>query len=325
MSLNRLDLTRARSLTLAIVLASSTSCIKSVLIDGQIQSTRKASTALDTIGDYELARTAVRAGIAQFEGMHALAPDNDDALFLLTKSWASYAFAFLQDDLEVAEDAGDDARAEALRASAREAYDRAIEAGLALLSRRAPGFSEARRDAQTLSVWLARTFVEKEDASALVWTGQAWLGRVDLMRGEDDGVTFIAEAWIGATLLERAVALDPGAEHSAGMATLAAYHSSTGYSLLDQGRAMFEKLRAGGERSNLLVEFLYAKTYACVKGDGKLYEALLRDVEKGSGSADQRLQNAVAQRRASRWLSARRAKDVCGIDLPPREPGVSPR
>jgi hypothetical protein len=194
-----------------------------------------------------------------------------------------------------------------------------------LLSQRDRGFPEARRDAQTLSGWLARAFVEKGDAPALVWTGQAWLGRVDLMRGEDDGATFIADAWIGAALLERAVALDPEAEHSAGLATLAAYHSSTGYSLLDQGRAMFERLRAGRERSNLLVEFLYAKTYACVKGDGKLYEALLQDVVKGSSSAEQRLQSAVAQRRASRWLAVRRAKDACGIDVSPQESRVSRR
>ncbi|MDP9002683.1 MAG: hypothetical protein M3O46_21545, partial [Myxococcota bacterium] len=51
-------------------------CINQILIAGEIESTRRASAAFDTIGDYELARAATQSGLAQFEGMHALAPDN---------------------------------------------------------------------------------------------------------------------------------------------------------------------------------------------------------------------------------------------------------
>ena len=87
-------------LTLGLVLAAtlslaSTGCIKSTLTNGQISATREASVALDTIGDYEMAEGAAKAGLVQFEGMHVLAPTNSDALFMLTKGWVGYGFGFV--------------------------------------------------------------------------------------------------------------------------------------------------------------------------------------------------------------------------------------
>ena len=92
---------------------TSTGCVKKMLINGQIEGTRQASTAFDSIGDWELAYKAAAGGIVQFEGMHRLAPDNEDALFLLTQAWTGYAFAFVEDEMEDAEDAGDRVRARA--------------------------------------------------------------------------------------------------------------------------------------------------------------------------------------------------------------------
>src|SRR5580698_10462290 len=67
----------------------STGCLKEIILNGQIEGTRKASAAVDRISGYEVARTAAYAGVTQFEGMHYLAPDNEDALFMLTKTWTS--------------------------------------------------------------------------------------------------------------------------------------------------------------------------------------------------------------------------------------------
>src|SRR5258708_5147109 len=104
----------------------SSGCINKILTDGQIQATRQASGAFDTIGDYEVARSAAQASFGQFEGLHALAPYNSDGLFLLTKSWTGYAFGFIEDDMEAAEDAGNDDSVEYLRKRARMAYDRGV-------------------------------------------------------------------------------------------------------------------------------------------------------------------------------------------------------
>src|ERR1700679_2952243 len=76
--------------------------------DMQISATREASGVFDTIGDYEVARGAAEAGLVQFEGMHRLRPDNEDALFALTQAWVGYGFAFAEDDAEAATDKGND-------------------------------------------------------------------------------------------------------------------------------------------------------------------------------------------------------------------------
>src|ERR1035438_5247380 len=120
--------------SVAALALTSTGCIKSLLTNGQISATREASGVVQTIGDYELARGAAMAGMAQFEGMHKLAPDNEDALILLLQGWAGYGFAFAQDDYEVADEANDDAVADYHKKRARMAYDRAIFYGLELLS-----------------------------------------------------------------------------------------------------------------------------------------------------------------------------------------------
>src|SRR5262245_53301746 len=100
---------RALSFALAVTLAASTSaCIKAMLTNGQISATRQASGALDTIGDFEMGRASVSAGLAQFEGMHRLAPGNTDALFLLTKGWTGYGFAVAEDDMDMAMDANNE-------------------------------------------------------------------------------------------------------------------------------------------------------------------------------------------------------------------------
>jgi hypothetical protein len=300
-------------------------CIKQALVDGQISGTREGASALDTIGDYELARTAAQAGLSQFEGMHVLAPTNTDALFLLVKGWAGYAFGFVEDELQTAEDAGDEDLAEYHRKRARMAYDRAVFYGLELLGHRASGFDNAKKSEPALAKWLADHF-SADDVPNLFWTGYAWLARADLMKGDDEeGPAFVAELFVGVTMLERATALDPSYEHYSGLVALAAYHARSGMAELDQAKQLFDTALAKSDGKNLMVLLNYATKYACVKGDGALYQQMLDKVlQLQDPDPYQRLTNAVAKRRARRWLGRRRAKDACGIDFT-AAPGAPPR
>src|SRR3954468_3563280 len=97
--------TRVSTLALVAALSLGTSgCIKQLILNGTIEGTRKGAAAVDGFSDYEVAQTAAFAGVTQFEGMHYLAPDNEDALFMLAKGWTSASFAFIEDQLEQAED-----------------------------------------------------------------------------------------------------------------------------------------------------------------------------------------------------------------------------
>lgn len=296
---------------------ASTGCPQSMLVNGQIEGTRKASAAFDTIGDYELARSAVESGLAQLEGMHVLAPDNADALFMLIKGWVGYGFGFVEDQLEAAQDAGDEDLAEYHRKRARMAYDRAVFYGLQRIGQRADGFEAAKKNQPGLAKWLKDNFASAEDAGELFWTGFGWLARVDLMKGDDsEGAAFVAELYVGVTMLERAVELDPSAEHYRGLVALAAYHARSGTAELDEAKQLFERALVLTQGKNLMVQLTFATKYACAKGDAALYQGLLEKVlQAPDPDPMQRLTNAIAKRRARRWLGKRRVKEACGIDL----------
>jgi hypothetical protein len=305
-------------LSFTTVLAlSSAGCVKKTLLDGQIESTRAGAAAADTVADYDLGRTAAAAGISQFEGMHALGPDNADALFLLTKTWTIYGSAFAEDDMQAAQDAGNEELADYHQKRARMAYDRAVFYGLQLIGQKDDGFPRVRKSGPALDKWLKENFTTKDDASNLAWVGAAWLARVGLMAGDDnEGPGFVAELYVAASFLERAAAIDPSVEHYQAPLLLAAYHARSNMAELDQAKQLFDDVLQKTKGKALLVQTNYAIRYACMKGDAVLYQKMLEQVLQAKDSdPDERAANGVARRLAKRWLGKHRAKDQCGIDL----------
>jgi hypothetical protein len=295
---------------LAIALASVAlaGCIKTTILNGQIKGTRDGSAAIDTLSDYEVARDIAYAGLGQFEGMHELAPDNEDALFLLTKGWTAATFAFIEDDYEMAVDADDDARAEYHRARARAAYDRAIQYGVALLEMRVKGFDKAKNNVASMKAYLSQFY--KNDALNLLWVGQAWLAKANIAK---DDPAVVAELHVGETLVERSVELDERAAYAAGHAALGSYHARTAMAELYQAQKEFQRAIELTHGNALLPKVALAKTYYCMKGDKASYERTLREVvDAGDVLPEQRLQNTIAKRRARRYLTKSRMA-ACGF------------
>lgn len=298
--------------SLVALAVAQTGCVKQMLTNGQISATREGSSAFQSVGDYEVARGAISAGLAQFEGMHKLAPDNEDALFLLLQGWASYGFAFAEDDYEVATDQGNDELADYDKKRAKMAYDRAIFYGLESLAQTDDGFKDARRNDATLKAWLDENFDDVDDAPTLFWIGSTWLLRTDLLKDQPE---VVADLFVGVRILEQATKLDPSFNHYAGLAGLGAYHSRSPMAEPEQGKKLFEEALAKTQRKSLLVQLNYAHSYACIKGDRVLYEKLLNEVLNADDpDPQQRLTNAIAKRRAKRYLSNDKEMD-CGFDM----------
>jgi hypothetical protein len=309
-------------LALAATLAlGSTGCVKKMLLNGQIKSTRVGSGAADTIGDYEIARGAAAGGVLQFEGMHRLAPDNEDALFLLLRSWAGWGYAFASDDYEVASLAGDEATAEYHKKRAKLAFDRSISYGLELIGHEDEGFTAAKKNADTLKAWLEKHFDDKEDAETLFWLGSAWLARVNLLKDEPE---YVAELYVGVGILERSRALDPELMAWGATSTLAAYHARTAMAELDESKKLLDLALDKTQRKSLGILVNYAK-YACMKADQPLYEKVLNEVLAAEDpDPNLRLQNVIAKRRAKRALS-KPAMEDCGFSVaaPPAKPAAA--
>jgi hypothetical protein len=293
--------------TLAI---GSTGCVKKMVLNSQIHATRIGSGAADTIGDYEIARGAASAGVLQFEGMHRLAPDNEDALFLLLRGWAGWGYAFASDDYEVALLANDETTAEYHKKRAKLAFDRAISYGIELTAKEADGFQQAKKNADTMKAWL-KNFDDKEDAETLFWFGSAWLARVNLLKDEPE---YVAELYVGVAILERSRELDPELMAWGATSTLGAYHARAAMAELDEAKKLLDVAAEKTQRKSLGVLLNYAK-YACVKTDQPLYEKTLNEILAAEDpDPNLRLQNVIAKRRAKRALS-KSAMEDCGFTV----------
>ena len=291
---------------------TSVGCLEKIILNGTIEGTRRASGAFNTLGDFEMAKTAAMAGLVQFEGMLKLAPGNDDALFMLASGYVGYAFAFCEDDMEVALDAGDEALAEYHKKRAKLGYDKAVFYGLELLSHRDAGFAAGRKNELTLKAWLTANFADKDDAAILFWTGYGWMARVNLLKDQPE---YVADLFVGVDMIERALELDPALEDYGGYVALAAYHARAQIAELDESKKMFDFAMAKTEGKSLLVHFAYARTYACVKVDRPLYEKLLNQaLAADDPDPKQRLNNTIAKRRAKRYLG-KMWMEECGFEV----------
>lgn len=306
---------RSDVLGLALVVTlslGSSGCVPKMILSSQIRATRIGSGAADTIGDYEIARGAASAGVLQFEGMHRLAPDNEDALFLLTRGWAGWGYAFAEDDYEVASLAGDEAAAEYHKNRAKLAYDRSISYGLELLAKRDDGFGAAKKNADTIKAWLKKHFDDAEDAEPLFWLGSAWLARVDLLKDEPE---YVADLYVGVAMLERSRELDPTFMAWGATSTLAAYHARSSMAELDESKKLLDQALEKTQRRSLGILLNNAR-YACVKTDQPLYEKVLNEIIAAEDrDPNLRLENAIAKRRAKRALG-KAAMEECGFSAP---------
>ncbi|MDI3291072.1 TRAP transporter TatT component family protein [Polyangium sp. 15x6] len=299
-------------LALSALSLASTGCIKKMFLEGQIEATATASAAIDTMTDYEVAKVVAFNGIGQFEGMHYLAPDNEDALFALVKTWTSATFAFTEDELEQAEDEEglEGPRYLHLRNRAAAAYDRGLRYGLELLETYHPGFEGARKNDDTMRAYTAQFTDPERDAPALFWAGYAWISKTNILK---DDPAAVGDLFIGVALMERSVALDPKYMAGSGHTILGAYHARTAMAELDEAKKHFDQSLAIHGGKMLLTKVQYAAKYHCFKGDKDSYvKALTEVVEAGDVFPEQRLANVVAKRRAVRYLGKVRMRE-CGF------------
>lgn len=287
-------------------------CIKQALLDGQIESTRKASTAIDTLHDYEVANVVAFSGLSQFEGMHYLAPGNSDALFMLTKGWAASAFGFIEDQMEQAEDAEGSESPLFLyhKQRAVAAYDRAIYFGVKLAEMKHEGFKAATKNDETMKAWLQQFDDAEEDGPNLFWLGYAWMSKTNVMK---DDPAAVSELFVGVAIMERAAELDDKYMFGTAHVVLGSYHARTAMAELEEAKKHFDKAIAQSDGKYLIAKVQLAAKYYCVKGDKQNYEKALREVvDAGDVLPAARLSNAVAKRRAKRYLGKERLS-ACGF------------
>lgn len=282
---------------------------KPMLYEDSLRWTREASSAIQTMHDFDTAKETAYGNMGQIEGLHLLVPDDPNGLVLLVRAWAGIGYAFMDDDREAALEAKDDALADYHEARARAAFKRARFYGEELVALRADGFKAALKNADTLRAFLKDNYDDEEDCEELLWLAFSIVGRINF---DLDNPETVAELWIGIEILEHVTRLDPSYDNGNAFTMLgAAYAGLQDYKKAKENFDKGEEISGGKLLTNKVT---LAQRYYCFRNDKKSYFASLNSVlEAGDTIPEQRLTNTIAKRRAFRYLHNTFWQRDCGF------------
>ncbi len=285
--------------------------------------------ATHTLHDYEIARAASSSLLASLEGAFQLAPDDEDLMILLADAWVSHAELFLIDSYETALIAGGDSGYE--RERVQTGFERARHWGLTWFSARVPDLDAASLGEASLKAALDENFDDPEDATALLVLGHAFLGSAMYLdpapRLPDSGATRDSpgkrgagsklreqRARLGAMFLEHSILLDPGTRLGSAHGLLGVYYASVRDEAARASK-YFQRAAVLGQGKYSLTELRRAVALHCAGGNRDAFESDLNEVlETGDPLPEVRLHNAVAKRRASRWLVESSLRSRCPFE-----------
>jgi predicted anti-sigma-YlaC factor YlaD len=274
--------------------------MKSLAVRSMSNALAESTSSFARDDDPELVREAIPFGLKTMESLLEASPRHQGLLSAASSGFCQYAFAFLQQDADLAE-TSDLARATALRERARRLYLRGRDYGLRGLEVDFPGFGEAlRRDSRAALLPL-----KKEHLRLLYWTAVSWASAMALAVNDS---ALAADQDIPAAMMKRALALDEGFElgvvHDFFISFEAGRRAAGGS--MDEARVHFERALAlaGGRRAWPYVR--YAESVAVAQQDKKAFGRLLNQALAVDPDREktERLSNLIAQRRA-RWLLGR--------------------
>lgn len=283
-----------------------------MIFNDALQWTNQGSDHFNTIHDFKVAEDAAYFGIGTLEGYYTLVPENEEGLLMLTRGWTSIAFGFIDDDREEAMEGKDETLTEYHTERARAACRRGRFYGERLIAKRASGFDKAQRNANTLDAWLAENFQDKKYAQELLWLGVSIVGQVNFDR---DNPATVANLWVGVEILKQVIKLDETVENALAHSALGAYHARSTLAELDESKAHFERAIELQHGKLLMTQVSMAQTYYCMKGEKAKYMSTLKAVlAAGDTFPEQRISNAVAKRKARRYLTNKIWQEECGFD-----------
>jgi hypothetical protein len=264
----------------------------------------RAAPAGNAHWDYDLMGEAIPSSILQLEGLLVVAPDNEDIMLQLAQVYVSYAYGWVEDELERTSPMNFE-RQEYLQTRARWIYLRARNVSFKVIRQRVDGFDAARgRGLEAFQRFLARELDHVDDAPMLFWAGFAWGSAINVSREDPE---LIADLAFARAMVERSRELDR-TYFNAGASTFLAVVSSSFPEALggnpDEGRTYFEEAVRATDRRHHLILYNYARTYATTTGNRELFVSLLREVLDAPDQGNEfRLSNKIARRRARRLLA----------------------
>lgn len=262
---------------------------------------RAGSEAVDRESDIVFAREAFPASLKTLETFLVNSPENEDLLLLLARGYNSYAFGFVEADLDRASVLGPDSAIESLSRRAKIFYLRGRAYAFRLLAEPDLEAAAFKSDLETLDAQLAE--IEQEQAPALFWAAYGWASAINLAKDDPDMVAALPSV---ERMMKRAYELDPAYNGGAPTLFFGVYHTSKPKSFggkPELAKQFFDEA-IDKYSDNLLVPFLYARFYCPQVQDKKLWDEMLDRVLAADLEAyppELRLTNEIARDRARFW------------------------
>lgn len=291
----------------AAIALGQTGCLARLAANSTAKIMNQASPALQSFSDPALAEAALPYSITQMEGLLLVIPNNQMLRANLMRALGSFGFGFLEDRMEEAEVADDEARIDYYRNRASLAYLRGKEVGFDSLTLEEEDDGGARgayrRGVDAWRAYLLQ-FDDQEQAGMVFWLGYNWARHISLNKEDPD---VLADLPFAVACFERVFALDPTFNNYAPYVAMGSYYARTSESLGGEparAREMFETAIARTGGNFLTYKVMMARVYAVMVQDRALYTRLLQEViDAGDVMPQQRLANQIAKRRARRYLA----------------------
>ena len=271
----------------------------------------QASKTYDKEADLMLADAGIRSNLKTFEGLQEIVPENERLLTLTARSFASYAFGFVEDKMETAAAVGDLQTEAEMRERAIDFYGRSKRSGFKALSKANSKFREALNgDQEKLERALKR--FKKKHVPALFWTAYAWGRSINLQQDNPMLLVDLANVEI---MMRRVIELDESFYFGGAHLFFSAYYGSRSPQLGGKPEKVKQHLQKVDEINNGKFQFsklFLARYYAYPLHDRALYEKTLQEILDAPIDVfpEHKISTAIAKARAERWLA--QTDDVFG-------------
>ena len=268
----------------------------------------KGMTAMNGESDFEIFKMSLPPNLKTLEVLLASDPDNPDMLFMLAQGWGGYAQVVIEDEIDLADAAGDIPRVTALKARATALYRKGQGYAATLL-----GTPELRKTLEAGTLDQMKVEVAKftvDQVPALLWYAFNWIGQINL---NQSNMALVAGLPRVEMLLNRAVVLQPDYFYGMPLLTAGGLASARPAMLggdLVRGRELMEKAIGVTGGHFLLAKFMYARLWALQAQERALFCRLLAEVIGAPDDLlpEQQMMNNIAKIWASRWRA--RAGDL---------------
>jgi TRAP transporter T-component len=318
-----------RSLAVCTALSVTGCKLERIAADQTVKIAEAGALGFNGFWDYDIFGRAVPSAILQSEALVRISPRNEALLTGLARTYAVYAYGWMQAEWEELDQRGEFEAADEMERRVRLIYERATHLGMQVVRMHDhEGKLDEVLATKKLDQWeayLKRVYTDKGDVPGLYWAGLCW-GTAMAFSGGDLNV--LADAPFARAIVARSVDIDPGYSDAGALAILGTVEASFPELFggdLDKAKGYYERALTLSKRRNHLVQLSYAKTYAVAKQDRELFTSLLTEILSAPDQGDDiRMNNKVAQVRAKRYL--KRVDEWFPPPLPPtpEEPPQAP-